>query len=240
MGSAFAQSAGRIADHNANAWFMYFGDHAVNGRWGVHLEGQLRRHDVVSKPQQILLRPGLNFDVNRHLMVTLGYAFVDTHRYGAFPVAFRFPEHRVFQQALLRHATGRVGFAHRYRLEQRRLGETAPQPGGGTTVANWRHENRFRYMVRATLPFRGGRIQPGSWYFAGYNELLVNFGRNVAANVFDQNRGYAALGYDMGTPGRLELGYLHQLIQQRNGRVFEHNHTLQVAVYSTYSFERRR
>ena len=219
---------------------MYFGDHQVKGPWGVHVEGQWRRHDGVSKPQQLLLRPGVNLDVTRHLMVTLGYAFVDTHRYGEFPVAFRFPEHRVFQQAILRHLAGRVGFVHRYRLEQRFLGEMVPEPDGGTAVANWRHENRFRYMMRGIVPLRGASIEPGSWYVAGYNEIFVNFGKNVAANVFDQNRAYAALGYDLGAPGRLELGYLHQLLQQRNGRIFEHNHTLQVAIYSTFSFERRR
>ncbi len=237
---AVAQPPDRVSSHQAHAWFMFFGDHAVRGPWGVHLEGQWRRHDLAAKWQQLLLRPGVNFEVNRRLMLTLGYAFVDTFRYGEFPVAYRFPEHRLFQQALLRQPAGKLHLTHRYRLEQRLLGEMLPAAGGGTTVANWRHENRFRYMVRGTVPFRGDSIVKGSWYFAGYNELFVNFGKNVANNVFDQNRAYAALGRDLGPPGRLEFGYLHQLLQQRSGRVLEHNHTLQVALYSTLPFRWRR
>src|SRR5690606_28439385 len=102
----------------------------VSERWGVHLEGQWRRHDGPLAPQQLLLRPGVNFQVNDAVMLTAGYAFVDTHRYGDFPAPARFPEHRVFQQAAVSHAVGRTRLAHRYRLEQRYIGQTSPGDSG--------------------------------------------------------------------------------------------------------------
>jgi hypothetical protein len=218
---------------------MYFGDHAVSGGpWGVHLEGQWRRHDAGARWQQLLLRPGVNYQVNENLMLTAGYAFVDTFRYGEFPIAQRFPEHRIFQQAALKHPVGRVGLQHRYRLEQRFLGEVSVD-GNVRRVNRWRHENRFRYMVRAVVPLRGPTSAKGGWYLALYDEFFLNFGANVAANIFDQNRAYAAVGYGLRGDTRLEFGYMNQIAQQRNGRIFELNHTLQLAVFSTFPFGSR-
>jgi hypothetical protein len=221
----------RVVDTNANAWFMYFGDHPVSEKWGVHLEGQYRRHDVVSNWQQLLLRPGVNYKASENVMLTGGYAFINTHRYGEFPAAARFPEHRIFQQAVLKHGVGKAGLSHRYRLEQRYIGESFINDGGDPEVRRWRYENRFRYMLRGVIPFG-----ESDYYLAAYDEFMVNFGKNVASNVFDQNRAYLALGRKMGAPGNLELGYMHQMVQQRNGRVLESNHTVQVAWFSQLPF----
>jgi hypothetical protein len=234
---ARGQSPERVLTPNYNGWYMYFGDHPVrDGPWGVHLEGQWRRHDAITKGQQLLLRPGVNYEVSENLLLSAGYAFVDTFRYGEFPVSERFPEHRVFQQALLRHSVGRAGLSHRYRLEQRFLGEVSRDQAGERQVDRWRHENRFRYMFRVAVPLQGDRIETGKWYLALYDEVFVNFGKNVAANLFDQNRAYAALGYAAFRASRIELGYLNQLVQQRNGRILEVNHTVQVGWFSTLSF----
>lgn len=215
---------------------MYFGDHPVgpaSSKWGIHLEGQWRRHNVVTQWQQLLLRPGVNYEVSKNLMLTFGYGHVSTNRYGDFPTAVPFPEHRIFQQALLRQAVGKWAISHRYRLEERFLGEMRVLPGGERERVRWRHENRFRYMFRIMRPIKG------PWGIAIYDEPFLNFGHNVAANVFDQNRAYVALTHTLGKSSRLELGYMNQIIQQRNGRIFENNHTLQLAIYSTKAFFRK-
>lgn len=215
----------RLQTHNANGWFMYFGDHPVRDtKWGVHLEGQWRRHDVAANWQQLLFRPAVNYQIHPNVSLTAGYAFVDTHRYGAYPVNRAFLEHRVFQQAQVVNKVGKVTMSHRYRLEQRFLGQNN----------EWRHENRFRYMVRLQIPIRG------KWSMALYGEPMINFGKNVGANVFDQNRLYAAAVYQAHKHARLELGYLEQTLQQRNGRIFENNHTFQVAIFSNLPFGERR
>lgn len=231
---SFAQTD-RIRDTNFNSWFMYFGDHKVSQKWGVHLEGQYRRNSIGQKPQQLLLRPGINYDINSNVMLTAGYAYVYTTPYGDHPIALSFPEHRLFEQALVRHKIGKVAMSHRYRLEQRFLGETGLDSEGDIEVNNWRRENRFRYMVRANIPLQG-EMAKGKWYLGLYDEILVNFGKNVSGNFFDQNRAYAALGYGLGKIGNFEAGYLQQTILRRHARVVEYNHTLQFAVYSNFSF----
>jgi len=227
---AFSQNAQRISTVNANGWYNYFGDHAVSERWGVHLEGQWRRHDVITKWQQLLLRPGVNFSPNKNVMFTAGYAFVDTYPYGDFPVTHRFPEHRIFEQVILKHELGKLGLQHRYRLEQRYLGQKINP--SDSRIDLWRYENRFRYMMRMNIPLGDEK----KLYLGVYDEIMVNFGNNVASNLFDQNRAYAALGYSLGKNTKLEIGYLLQTLQQRSGRVIEYNNTFQLSIFSTVPF----
>src|SRR5690348_15040669 len=87
----------RIADHNFHGWFNYFGDHPIGAsKWGVHLEGQFRRHDVIAKWQQLLLRPGVNYQVSKSVVLTAGYAFVRSSTYSEFAApAAATPEHRL-------------------------------------------------------------------------------------------------------------------------------------------------
>lgn len=224
---AWSQNSQRLSTVNANGWYNFFGDHPVSKRWGVHLEGQWRRHDVISKWQQLLLRPGINFSLNKNLMLTAGYAFVDTYPYGEFPVRYRFPEHRIFEQAILKHELGKVGLQHRYRLEQRYLGEKIQASDG--YIDFWRYENRFRYMLRMNIPLGDEK----KLYLGVYDEIMVNFRNNVGSNIFDQNRAYAALGYSLSKNTKLETGYLLQTLQQRDGQRIEYNHTFQFSIIST-------
>lgn len=214
---AFAQN-----DHNAHAWFNYFGDHPIPGtKVEVHLEAQVRRAELGASPQQLLLRPGLNLQVNKTVVISGGYGFVETWPYGQFPAKHRFPEHRTFEQLQLTpHAAG-LDWQNRIRLEQRHIGGLSK-----------RYENRLRYMLRTNVPLRKSK----KYYVALYDEVFINFGDQVAFNTFDQNRAYTALGLNLPRKTRFEAGFLEQTVQHRDGRVFEHNHTLQVALYSKLPF----
>jgi hypothetical protein len=210
------------ADHS-NAWLMYFGTHSISAQWSIHMEGQWRRSDWVRIPQQLLLRTGLNYQVNPSLRVSAGYCFVETYPYGDFPVSNTFPEHRIWEQAQTQQKIGKLEWINRYRLEQRFM-----YPNGGVPV----YQNRFRYLTRISVPFKGKEIKEGSWYVSGYNESMVSFGKQVKLNVFDQNRTYLALGHHVPGLGRLELGYLYQIILKPDGVRQENNHTLQVGLMS--------
>jgi hypothetical protein len=224
----FAQSA--VTDTNLHGWLVYNGDHGIAGRWGLHLEGHFRRHNALNAWQQLLLRPGLNFQASRDVMLTGGYAYIRTHRYGDYPLTARFSEHRIYQQAILRSRTGTLEFQQRPRLEQRWLAVVAAP---GEQPRFWRRQGRFRYLSRAAVP-----VGKRGWYLAVQDEIFLNFGASKGARVFDQNRLSGAVGRQLGRAGRLEWGYLNQYLAQRNGRVFENNHTIQVVFISSLRFRK--
>lgn len=223
-------------DTNFNGWTIYNGDHPISAKWGVHLEGQWRRHDSFLKWQQLLLRPGINYQMNSVLQLTLGYGFIKTHRYGDFPSQFPFPEHRLYEQAVFRHGAGSMRFSHRLRLEQRYIGVKQEQADGQAQQIGWRYQNRFRYSVKATIPLK----RQSDWFWALYNEIKFNFGENKGPRAFDQNRAYAAIGRRLDRHNTLEVGYLNQYLAQRNGRIFENNHTLQLTWFCVVPFRKDR
>lgn len=224
-----AVRAQTIQDHNVNAWLMYFGDHPIGKGWGAHLEAQIRRADAGLTWQQLLLRPGVNYEVNKHLLLTGGYAYVRSSPYGQHPTgAAVFPENRFYEQVLIKHNLGPVKIQHRLRQEQRRIGRV---PARDADVEGWESRNRFRYMLRGDIPLHIANSK--RFGIALYDEFFVQFGVNHGPRLLDQNRAYGAFTIQVSKSNRFEVGYLHQYIPQRNGLIFEHNHTLQFALFSS-------
>jgi Protein of unknown function (DUF2490) len=213
---------GRVADANRHLWLVYNGSYRFSEHWGLYTEAQLRRADEGRKPQQTLVRAAVDYHVCPRLMLSGGFAYQKSFPYGDFPAAGTSPENRLYEQILLRDEAGPVQLQHRYRLEQRWIRWPGDQ--------DFTYQNRARYLLRLTLPLFGPKIEPRMPYVALSDEVMVNFGRRVRSNIFDQNRLYAGFGYAASKLVNLEAGYLNQLVQQRNGRVFEHNHTLQLSV----------
>jgi hypothetical protein len=228
---AVAPALAQVVDYNLNGWSMYFGDHPIGkSRWGVHLEGQWRRHDGFNRWQQLLLRPGVNFEVNKLLLLTGGYAFINSYPYGQFPtLAKATPEHRIWEQVLLRYKTGKLSWSTRLRFENRFIGVR----NAAGALTDYRYENRFRAWQRATVP-----LSP-RYYITAYDEIWFYVKPYVSSSVLDQNRAYLAFGRRFGPAWEFEAGYMLQSIWQRNGGVVEANHTLMFTIISRQPFGRR-
>jgi hypothetical protein len=232
-----AQSIRQVST-NTTTWFMYFGSHRVSDKWGLHLEAQVRRSDVISAAQQFLLRGGINYHIDGQVFVTAGYCFVETYPYGKLPARSSFPENRFWEQLQLRNPIGSFEWISRFRLEQRFvkapvLKGTIYEPGDAV------YTNRMRLLNRFSIPFKGKTIIDKSFYLSVFNEIMLNFGKKVALNLFDQNRMYAAIGYRFPKIGRLEVGYLNQWVVRSDGKTIENNHTLQLGLTSNIDFYKK-
>lgn len=226
---------------NINVWFMYFGDHKFSQKFGIHLEAQVRRHDGIAARQQLLLRTGMNYHISQQVFFTVGYCFVETYPYGDFPVKASYPEHRFWEQIQIKNQLGRFELLNRFRVEQRfsnlpvvNTMTTLYEPGDAV------YTNRFRLMNRVSIPFNGKTIQDKSFYLTAYDEIMLNAGKNVATNLFDQNRAYIAIGYKIPVVGRLEIGYLEQTVIKGDGLKIENNHTLQIGLASIIDFMKKK
>ena len=77
------------------------------------------------------------------------------------------------------------------------------------------------------MPLKGKEIKDKTPYIAIYDEVFIGFGKNVNANIFDQNRIGILFGYRFNKNVRIEGGYLNQTLQygrQINGQnVFQNN-----------------
>ena len=225
--NAFSQNT-RINHSNTIGWYNYFGTFRLNEKLGIHTEYQWRRNNLITDWQQSLLRVGVNYQLTPRILVRVGYAWIETFPYGEIQInglGRDFTEHRFFQMAQLAHKEGRVDFSHRFMLEQRFVGRYSS--------ANIQKEDEFpllhrmRYMFRLQVPLKGNEVKDKTPYVALYDEVFIGFGKNVNANVFDQNRIGVLVGYRFNKNLRLEGGYLNQTLQFgrqiNNQNVFQNN-----------------
>lgn len=175
-------------------WLIYFGNKKINTKWNWHHELQLRNYNAIGDLEQLLIRTGIGYNLtenNNNLL--LGYGYIRSENYiPGTDDKTGTNEHRLFQQFITRQSIGRLGVMHRYRLEQRWIEKD--------------FKSRFRYFLSLNMPLN----KPGSadpfFYLSAYNEIFLN----TKGTIFDRNRLYGALGYQVKKDLRFELGYMNQ------------------------------
>lgn len=229
----FAQGV-RVNDAAFRAWYILTGTTHIGGKFNLFHDFHFRRSDLGANPQQTLLRAGLLYDANDKVQVGGGFVHVWTYPYGEYPQKNVNEENRLWQQVQIKQPIGKFTLFQRYRLEQRWIGSASL--GGFQTP---RFENRARFMGRLNLPIptSEGKI---SFYANIFDEVFINFGDEVARNIFDQNRIGGNFGIKFNKNISLELGYIFQTLARRaqlatTGQdIFEQNSTFTTSLVSKF------
>lgn len=207
--------------NQTGAWYMHFWSVKIKeSGFGFQGDAQFRHWNFGGDLEQLLLRVGPTYTPKgTKAKFTLGYGFVMSGGYGLEDKSISL-EHRVYQEALLPHKIGsRVYLTHRYRFEQR-------------FVESQDFRMRMRYNLFMNVPFNKAEMEKGAVYLALYNELFINTSKNIGqgrtVSIFDRNRLYGAIGYQLFSKMRLQLGYMFQsLAGSGKGQ-------MQVSVHSSF------
>lgn len=230
----------RLADHNTIGWFAYTGTIKIKPKLAIHTEYQWRRTEAVKNWQQGLLRTGLNYTLSKEVNIIGGYAFAQTYSYGDYPAAFAFPEHRIFEQIIIKNPVGSVNLSHRFTLEQRFVGKvTMP---GGVKDTDYSFLNRMRYRIRGEIPLHNKNAVKKPWSIIAQDEVFIGWGKNINTNIFDQNRIGILLGYALNKTVKLEAGFINQTLQQanriNNKAVYQYNNGFLLAANINLDFSK--
>ena len=172
-------------------WLIYIGSKQLNSKWNLHHEVQYRNYNTLGDLEQLLIRTGLGYQLNPKTNFLLGYGYINSENFtGNTNDQITVEEHRIFQQIITKQKIGSVGVQHRYRFEQRFIESD--------------FKTRFRYFLGMNVPFKNS-----NYYLSAYNEIFLN----GESNVFDRNRIYGGLGYQIGKGVKLELGYMSQVFE---------------------------
>lgn len=209
----------RVNDYNNTNWLQTFVTIPVNKKWSIHTEYQWRRTEGLKNWQQSLLRAGVNYKLNENVLLHGGYAWVETFAYGDYPIAGNgaFPEHRIYEQLVLRQPLKKMMLTHRFRIEQRWVGRV--KAGTDREIEDWLFMHRFRYQFRTQYSLNS------KLYIAAADELFIGAGKNVGTNIFDQNRIFILAGIKLNKNIAVEGGYFNQTLQQ--GRRINNNTIMQ-------------
>lgn len=202
----------------AHLWFMHFGDYAVTNRVALYQELFLRRAEEGATWQQRHHVHGLTWTLDRHWRVAAGHGFIRTSAYGELPQDAT-DEQRLWTHVSLSHATGRLRWLHRTRLERRWI---SPVDGDGPT----QHTGRWRQQLRLVYP-----LSPRA-YLHGQGENFIRLAPKAQRYDLEQTRAQLGVGYTAAKATSLELSYLNQRIRRATER--EDNHTLVLTVRATW------
>lgn len=180
-------------------WLVYIGNKEINSRLNVHHEIQYRNYNLLGDKEQFLARTGVGYNLsenNNNLL--LGYAYIQSNNYQGERQRIRSEEHRIYQQFITKQVFGRSYWWHRYRFEQRFADD---------------FKMRLRYFLNVRVPLNSTKLDPGTFFLSGYNELFMNVKKDTA---FDRNRLYGGMGYQVNSFIKLELGYMNQFLASTN------------------------
>lgn len=184
-------------DSNFGNWLIYFGNKKLNPKWDIHNEVQYRNYNAIGDLEQLLLRTGLGYTFNENKNnLLLGYGYILSENYlGDDEDKVSVNEHRIFQQFTAKQNIGSVKINHRYRFEQR--------------FVESNFKLRLRYFLGLNIPLANTDIDKNNFYLSFYNEIFLN----TTSAIFDRNRAYGGLGYQLNKNIRLEVGYMNQFFE---------------------------
>ena len=68
---------------------------------------------------------------------------------------------------------------------------------------------RFRYFLSLNIPLKTNETGISPLYLSAYNEIFLN----SKSSIFDRNRVYGGLGYNLNKNIKIEVGYMNQFFE---------------------------
>lgn len=208
-------------------WYRYQNRIILSDKWEWqnHIDDRRflnhghRQHTWVFRTQPF-------FNVSNKLAISQSYVFfLQSPHDPESESRLMVPEHRPFQEAIIKNDLGKVIIRHRYRLEERFFRRN----DGIRLLPGYNFNWRLRYQFQAQRKLFN-LSKENAVHFRIAEELMVNFGKRIIYNTFDQSRFSAAFLFNISKNMDLETGYSHWYQQRADGRSFFNRHIFRVAL----------
>lgn len=182
----------------------------IDSHWSIYTEADNRIFDSPAKENQALLRLIARYGFKSGL--TIGAGIVGSFNFPNDPNAKTFlmtPELRACVDVTFQNRYGKMTLNHRNVLENRFIHNASSielQDG---------YKYVFRYRYRLQADFLLFKKSSHTLKLILSDEMMLQIGKSIVYNIFDQNRASAAISYEPLIWLGFEAGYLH-IFQQRN------------------------
>ncbi|MDX1911242.1 MAG: DUF2490 domain-containing protein [Saprospiraceae bacterium] len=212
-------------------WFGVFSQTRLSKRWGIWFDAHFRlKDDFVGAAAQGIVRAGPMYYLTDNIRLTAAYAYVH-HFPGDNHKNIAQPEHRPWQQIQWFQRGKNARLMQWIRLEERFRRNIVDD---NTLGEGYRFNGRIRYNLALFLPLTAKKFAPGGLQVLLNNETMINFGKNIVYNHFDQNRFFLGLVYQVNSHAQLHGGYMNLYQQQASGDVFRNQHTIRVFYFHNF------
>ncbi len=220
----FAQNVEPNIQKDNMLWLRYYNTIAINPKWSINSDAQLRTKNWYQHFSQTVLRVGISYNINDKLTVTMGGAHF---RYFIIDGVTR-GEWRPWQEFAVHDRLSSIKLSHRFRLEERFNQLVKANEPTNDYVFNY----RLRYKIDLLFPITKNGSGKTLILLLG-NELMVNAGKAITYNYFDQNRSYLGLNLELNKKLALQLQYMHIWQQLSSGDTFLSTEVIRFNFYHT-------
>ena len=195
-------------------WLGYYNSISLKEHWKVNTDLQFRTKDWYVSPSQAILRSGINYKINETINISAGIAH---SRYYISNIATR-GELRPWQEIALQVLNNKIKFINRFRSEQRFIEGIEIDNGSGDYLFNWRFrfKSEFQWTLSKKIDFVIG------------NEFMLNAGKNITNNYFDQNRLYGGINAEFNKHFTFQIQYVYIWQLQTNGYTLNKINTIRL------------
>jgi hypothetical protein len=226
---AFGQKSMEVRDQ---LWMAYLNQTRLTNRSGIWTDLNMRFTDHFTRSKSLsIIRLGFTYYVSDAVRLTAGYAYVTAYGQQGAPDA---PEHRPWQQIQWYEKKKGFSIMQWLRTEERFRRKVVAGELTDDYSFNW----RFRYNFMFMLPLKGKEISPGIPFVFFNNEILINAGRQIVNNYFDQNRLAVGMGYPFTSHLNVQLAYLNVFQQLPAGNQYVTINAIRVFVFHTLDLRR--
>jgi hypothetical protein len=213
-------------DHQNLIWTRYYNQLELNDKWSIHSEFDNRV--FIGPISQNLFVVRVQGRRKFSEQVELGAGFVCFSVSTQDPeviLGFNVPEYRGQQDITWKQNWHKIGIVQRYQIEERFFQNFDREGLTSGTTFFW----RFRYRLQGEYTFWKKENQ----YLKAivYDEIMINAGKNVVYNTFDQNRIYVAMQYGVNKNLALELGYMNSFQQRASGVDYYDRNIIRFSIY---------
>ena len=216
-------------------WTRYYNQIKINTKWSLHSEFDNRLFINTIKENLFMVRVNGRYKINKNTEIGSGFSYfsVSTQE-PEINSNFNIPEYRGQQDITWKKELENSTLFQRFQIEERFFHNANKQSLLPGTTYNW----RFRYRFQAD--FFCWKKKDQYLKTIVYDEIMINAGRNIINNTFDQNRIYAALQYGISKSVSLELGYLKSFQKRASGVDYFDRDIIRFTVFHKISLKKRQ
>lgn len=229
--SISAQRTREVQDQN-QFWWSLNTNFKITQRWSILADFHNRRTSFLTYTNFFFLRLGAAYKINEQLTVASGAGQLWlANRSGASE--FFSNETRLYQQAQMSYTIGQSALTNTFRLEERWQQKVI----NGILTDDYRYITRFRYQVALNIPVSKNKYVPS---IAIADEILLQAGKEILYNNFDQNRFFAGIKQQITPALSFDAGYMLVYQQRLSGYQYNRNHTMRLFFYWKPSLKKKQ
>lgn len=229
-------SAQKSVTRQSLYWVRYYNQLTFNDKWSWHHEVDNRRFFEHNRQHHLIMHSHIHYKPSENTEVAFGltYSLQSPHDPDAV-VRTVVPERRLFQECSFNKSlSNRLNFHQRLRIDERFIRRN----NGNELQEGYDFNFRFRYRLQLTYILSKPEASLKTTLKLA-NELMLNAGKVIVYNHFDQNRLYFGLEQGLSHAFSAELGYLHWYQQRPAGASFFARDIVRFTLYHRWVLKKK-